>query len=44
MNEGGWLNGNFRQLGLQTAWVCVGMGWSFVVTYAVMFVRIPLIS
>jgi hypothetical protein len=40
---GGWLDGNFRQLGLQLAWVMVGLTWTFVVTYAIMFVidKIP---
>ena len=35
---GGWLDGNFRQLGLQVAWVMVGLVWTFVVTLAIMFV------
>lgn len=35
---GGWLNGNWVQLGKQVAWVAVGTAWTFVVTYAIMFV------
>lgn len=33
----GWLDGNFRQLGLQVAWVMVGLVWTFTVTLAIMF-------
>jgi Amt family ammonium transporter len=35
---GGWLDRHFIQLAKQLAWVCVGVGWTFVVTYAIMFV------
>lgn len=35
---GGWLDGNWVQLGKQTAWICVGVAWTFIVTYAIMFV------
>nr|ODN88315.1 amt family ammonium transporter [Cryptococcus depauperatus CBS 7841] len=34
---GGWLDHNYVQLGKQIAWACVGMAWTFVVTYAIMF-------
>ncbi|TYJ55702.1 hypothetical protein B9479_003608 [Cryptococcus floricola] len=36
--DGGWLDHNYVQLGKQLVWVVVGMGWTFVVTYAIMFV------
>jgi Amt family ammonium transporter len=36
--DGGWLDGNWVQLGKQVAWICVGVAWTFVVTYAIMFV------
>ncbi|WVR06998.1 hypothetical protein IAU60_004037 [Kwoniella sp. DSM 27419] len=36
--DGGWLDHNYVQLGKQVAWACVGLGWTFVVTYAIMFV------
>ncbi|WVQ82370.1 hypothetical protein IAT38_004498 [Cryptococcus sp. DSM 104549] len=35
--DGGWLDHNYVQLGKQIAWACVGMAWTFVVTYAIMF-------
>jgi len=35
--EGGWLDRNFAQLGKQVAWIAVGTAWTFVVTYAIMF-------
>ncbi|GHJ87915.1 hypothetical protein NliqN6_4317 [Naganishia liquefaciens] len=35
---GGWLDGNWVQLGKQVAWIAVGVAWTFVVTYAIMFV------
>ena len=35
---GGWLDRNWIQLAKQLAWCCVGLGWTFVVTYAIMFV------
>lgn len=28
---------HYVQLGKQIAWACVGMAWTFVVTYAIMF-------
>lgn len=28
---------HYVQLGKQVAWACVGMAWTFVVTYAIMF-------
>jgi ammonia channel protein AmtB len=31
-------DGNWVQLGKQTAWICVGVAWTFIVTYAIMFV------
>jgi ammonia channel protein AmtB len=31
-------DGNWIQLGKQVAWICVGVTWTFVVTYAIMFV------
>lgn len=40
---GGWLDRNFRQLGLQVAWICVGFGWTFVVRLSRLPSR-PLIS
>ncbi|WVQ99365.1 hypothetical protein IAU59_006498 [Kwoniella sp. CBS 9459] len=36
--DGGWMDRNWVQLGKQVAWACVGLGWTFVVTYAIMFV------
>lgn len=36
--DGGWLDHNWVQLGKQVAWACVGLSWTFVVTYAIMFV------
>ncbi|ODN79858.1 hypothetical protein L202_03752 [Cryptococcus amylolentus CBS 6039] len=36
--DGGWLDHHYVQLGKQLVWVVVGMGWTFVVTYAIMFV------
>lgn len=36
--DGGWLDHNYKQLGKQVAWVAVGLSWTFVVTYAIMFV------
>lgn len=35
---GGWLNRNFIQLGKQVAWVAVGVSYTFIVTYLIMFV------
>ncbi|BEI87795.1 uncharacterized protein CcaverHIS019_0105130 [Cutaneotrichosporon cavernicola] len=35
---GGWIDRNWIQLGKQVAWVCVGCGWTFVVTIAIMFI------
>lgn len=34
---GGWLNGNWVQLGKQVAWAAVGFSWTFVVTLLIMF-------
>jgi hypothetical protein len=31
-------DGNWVQLGKQVAWIAVGVSWTFVVTYAIMFV------
>ena len=36
--EGGWLDGNFKQLGYQIAATLAIGGWSFVVTYIILFV------
>ncbi|KGB74494.2 amt family ammonium transporter [Cryptococcus deuterogattii R265] len=35
--DGGWLDHHYVQLGKQVAWACVGIAWTFVVTYAIMF-------
>lgn len=32
-----WLDQNYRQVGLQLAWVCAVFGWCFVVSYILMF-------
>ncbi|OCF42935.1 amt family ammonium transporter [Kwoniella heveanensis CBS 569] len=36
--DGGWMDRNWVQLGKQVAWAAVGLAWTFVVTYAIMFV------
>ncbi|WWD17344.1 hypothetical protein CI109_101785 [Kwoniella shandongensis] len=36
--DGGWLDHNYKQLGKQIVWALVGLSWTFVVTYAIMFV------
>jgi len=40
---GGWLNGNFRQLGLQIAYICAVSSYTFVVTFIILWVidKIP---
>ena len=30
--KGGWVDGNFKQLGLQLAYICAAVGYTFVVT------------
>ena len=35
---GGWLDGNWIQLGYQMAWICFCTGWTAVGTYVIMFV------
>ena len=35
---GGWLDRHWVQLGKQVAWAAVGIAWTFVTTYALMFV------
>ncbi|KAK4687861.1 ammonium transporter, Amt family, partial [Tremellales sp. Uapishka_1] len=35
---GGWLDRHWVQLGKQVAWAAVGISWTFVVTYVIMFV------
>lgn len=35
---GGWLDGHWVQFAKQLAWAAVGFTWTFVVTYAIMFV------
>ncbi|GEM11871.1 ammonium transmembrane transporter [Rhodotorula toruloides] len=34
---GGWLDGNYIQVGKQLAYICAVWGWTFVVSYALMF-------
>ncbi|KAM0754568.1 ammonium transporter [Meredithblackwellia eburnea MCA 4105] len=34
---GGWLDRNWIQVGYQFAWICACWGWTFVMTYAIMF-------
>ncbi|WVW83852.1 hypothetical protein I302_105874 [Kwoniella bestiolae CBS 10118] len=36
--DGGWLDHNWIQFAKQIVWALVGLGWTFVVTYAIMFV------
>ncbi|KAK8864358.1 hypothetical protein IAR55_001605 [Kwoniella newhampshirensis] len=36
--DGGWLDHNYKQLYKQIVWALVGLSWTFVVTYAIMFV------
>jgi len=40
---GGWIDGNFVQVGYQLAWCCACWGWTFVVSYALLFIidKIP---
>ncbi|BGP58638.1 hypothetical protein JCM8202v2_006307 [Rhodotorula sphaerocarpa] len=35
--DGGWLDGNYIQVGKQLAYICAVWGWTFVVSYALMF-------
>lgn len=35
---GGWLDGNFIQLGYQMAWICFCTGWTAAGTYIIMFI------
>ncbi|GAA5884023.1 hypothetical protein JCM16303_001363 [Sporobolomyces ruberrimus] len=35
--DGGWLDGNYIQVGKQLAYVCACWGWTFVVSYILMF-------
>ncbi|OCF60553.1 amt family ammonium transporter [Kwoniella mangroviensis CBS 10435] len=36
--DGGWMDHNWVQFAKQIVWALVGLGWTFVVTYAIMFV------
>ncbi|WWD02917.1 hypothetical protein V865_000960 [Kwoniella europaea PYCC6329] len=36
--DGGWIDHNWVQFAKQIVWALVGLGWTFVVTYAIMFV------
>ncbi|BGP35983.1 hypothetical protein JCM10296v2_007835 [Rhodotorula toruloides] len=35
--DGGWLDGHYIQVGKQLAYICAVWGWTFVVSYALMF-------
>lgn len=35
---GGWLDKNWRQVGLQLAWCCAVWGWTFVMSFILMFI------